>query len=74
MELTTSVKAANIIVRCMNDFRDRDISQNVSEGIEVMESYRIDDVDFVTGGNLNKAELFGVMVAAVGFSIKGDGT
>jgi hypothetical protein len=73
MKPTMSVKAADIIVRSVNDFLDGDICQNVSEGTEVMKRYRIDDVDFVTRGDLNEAELLGVTLKAVGFCIKGDG-
>jgi hypothetical protein len=35
-----------------------------------MKRYRIDDVDFMTRGDLNETELLGVMVKAVGFCIK----
>jgi len=73
MKSTMPVKAADIVVRGVNDFLDGDICQNVSEGSEVIKRYRIDDVDFVTRGDLNEAELLGVMVEAVGFCIKGDG-
>ena len=38
-----------------------------------MKKDRIDDVDFVTRGDLNKAELLGVMMEAVGFCIEGYG-
>ena len=73
MKSTMPVKAADIVVRGMNDFLDGDICQNVSEGSEIIKRYRIDDVDFVTRGDLNEAELLGVMMKAVGFCIKGDG-
>ena len=73
MKSTMPVKTADIIVSGMNDFLDRDICQNVSEGSEVTKGYRIDDVDFMTRSDLNEAELLGVMVKAVGFCIKGDG-
>jgi hypothetical protein len=73
MKSAMAVKAANIVVRGVNDFLDGDICQNVSEGSEVIERYRIDDVDFVAGGDLNEAELLGVVVEAVGLGIKGDG-
>jgi hypothetical protein len=72
MKSTMPVKTADIVVRGVNDFLDGDICQNVSEGSEVIKSYRIDDVDFMTRGDLNEAELLGVMVKAVGFCIKGD--
>jgi hypothetical protein len=73
MKSTMPVKAADIVVRSVNDFFDGDICQNVSEGGDIIKSYRIDDVDFVTRGDLDEAELLGVMVEAVGFCIKGDG-
>lgn len=66
------VKAADIVVCGVNDFLDGDICQNVPERSEIIKRYRIDDVDFVTGGDLNEAELLGVMVEAVGFRIQGD--
>ena len=69
MKSTMPVKTADIVVRGVNDFLDGDICQNVSEGSEVIKRYRIDDVDFVTRGDL---KLLGVMVEAVGFCIKGD--
>ncbi len=71
MKSTMPVKAADIVVRGMNDFLDGDICQNVSEGSEIIKRDRIDDVDFVTRGDLNKAELLGVMMEAVGFCIEG---
>ncbi len=37
-----------------------------------MKRYRIDDVYFMTRGDLNEAELLGVMVEAVRFRIQGD--
>ena len=37
-----------------------------------MKRYRIDDVYFVTRGDLNEAELLGIMVEAVRFCIQGD--
>ncbi len=67
------VKAADVIVRAMNDFLDGIIYQNFFEGSEILQGYRIDDVDFVAGGNLNKAELLGVVVEAVGLGIKDNG-
>jgi len=59
------VKAADVIVRAMNDFLDGIIYQDCFEGIEFLQGYRIDDVDFVAGGDLNEAELLGVVVEAV---------
>jgi len=73
MKSTMPVKTADIIVRGVKDFLDGDTCQNVSEGSEVRKGYRIDDVDFMTRGDLNEAELLGVVVEAVGFCIKGDG-
>ncbi len=73
MKSTMPVKTADIVVRAMNDFLDGNICQNVPEGSEVIKRYYIDDVDSVTRGDLNEAELLGVMVEAVGFCIKGDG-
>ena len=66
------VEAADVIVRAMNDFPDGIIYQNFLEGIEFIQRYRIDDVDFVAGGDLNEADLLWVMVEAVGLSIKGN--
>ena len=73
MKSTISVKDADIVIRGVNDFLDGDICQNVSEGSEIIKSYRIDNVGFVTRSNLNEAELLGVMVVAVGFCIQSDG-
>ena len=66
------IEAADVIVRAMNDFLDGNICQNVSERSEIMKRYRIDDVYFMTRGDLNEAELLGVMVEAVRFCIQGD--
>ena len=73
MKSTMPIEAANVIVRPMNDFLDGIIYQNVSERSEVIKRYRINDVDFVTRGDLNKAELLRIMVEAVGFCIQGNG-
>ena len=73
MKSRMPVKTTDIVVRGVNDFLGGDICQNVSERSEVMKRYRIDDVDFMKRGDLNEAELLGVMVEAVGFCIKGDG-
>ena len=73
MKSRMPVKTTDIVVCRVNDFLDGNICQNVSEGSEITKRYRIDDVDFVTRGDLNEAELLGVMVEAVGFCIKGDG-
>jgi len=67
------IEAADVIVRAMNDFLDGIIYQNFLEGIEFLQGYRIDDVDFVAGGDLNEADLLGVVVEAVGLGIKDDG-
>ncbi|GAI57522.1 unnamed protein product [marine sediment metagenome] len=72
MKSTMPVKATDIVVRGMNDFLDGDIYQNVSERSEIIKRYRIDNVDFVTRRDLNKAELLGVMVEAVRFCIQCD--
>ena len=66
------IEATDVIVRTMNDFLDGHICQNVSERSEIMKRYRIDDVYFMTRGDLNEAELLGVMVEAVRFCIQGD--
>ena len=68
-----SVEAADVVVRAMNDFLDGIIYQSFFEGSELLQGYRIDDVDFVAGGDLNEAELLGVVVEAVGLGIEGDG-
>ena len=73
MKPTISVKDADIVIRGVNDLLDGDICQNVSEGSEIIKSYRIDNVGFVTRSDLNEAELLGVMVVAVGFCIQSDG-
>ena len=67
-----SVEAADIVICAMNDFLDGIIYQNFLEGKELLQGYRINDVDFVAGGDLNEAELLGVVVEAVGLGIKGD--
>ncbi|KKK47264.1 hypothetical protein LCGC14_3156960 [marine sediment metagenome] len=67
------IEAADVVVRAMNDFLDGIIYQNFFEGSELLQGYRIDDVDFVAGGDLNETELLGVAVEAVGLGIKGDG-
>ncbi len=72
MKSTMPVKATDIIVRGMDDFLDGNICQNVSERSDIIKRYRINDVDFVVGGDLNEAELLGVVVEAVGLGIKGD--
>ena len=72
MKSRMPVKAADIVVRGVNDLLDGDICQNVSERSEIMKRYRIDDVYFMTRGDLNEAELLGVMVEAVRFCIQGD--
>ena len=73
MKSTMPVKTADIVIRGVNDLLDGDICQNVSEGSEIIKSYRIDNVGFVTRSDLNEAELLGVMVVAVGFCIQSDG-
>jgi len=49
------VKTADIVVCRVNDFLDGNICQNVSESSEIMKRYRIDDVYFMTSGDLNEA-------------------
>jgi len=65
MKSTMPIEAADVIVRAMKDFLDGIIYQNFFEGSELLQGYRIDDVDFVAGGDLNEAELLGVVVEAV---------
>ena len=67
------IEATDVIVRAMNNFLDGIIYQNFFEGIERLQGYRIDDVDFVAGSDLNEADLLGVVVEAVGLGIKYDG-
>lgn len=67
------VKAADIVVRGVNDFLDGDIRKNLSEGSNVRKRYRIYDVDFMARSDLNETELLGVMMEAVRFCIKGNG-
>ena len=66
------IEAADVVVRSMNDFGDGSICKNFFEGSNVIKDDRVDDVDFVTGGNLNQAELLGVVEEAVRLGIKGD--
>ncbi len=66
------VKAAGVIVRAMDNFLDGIIYQNFIERIEFLQGYRIDDVYFVTRGDLNETELLGVVVEAVRFCINSD--
>ena len=66
------IEATDVIVRAMNNFLDGIIYQNFIERIEFLQGYRIDDVYFVTRGDLNETELLGVVVEAVRFCIKGD--
>jgi len=49
------VKTTDIVVCRVNDFLDGNICQNVSERSEIMKRYRIDDVYFMTSGDLNEA-------------------
>ncbi len=72
MKSIMPIKTAYVIVRTVNNFFYGDICQNVSEGSEIIKRYRIDNVDFVTRGDLNKTELLGVTVEAVGFCIQGN--
>ena len=66
------VEAADVVVRSMNDFDDGSICQNFFEGSNFLQDDRVDDVDFVAGGNLNQAELLGIAEEAVGLGIEGD--
>jgi hypothetical protein len=66
------IEATDVIVRAMNDFLDGIIYQNFFERIKLLQGYRIDDIDFVAGGNLNEADLLGVVVEAVGLGVQGD--
>jgi len=63
------VKTTHIVVCRVNYFLDGNIFQNVSERSEIMKRYRIDDVYFMMRGDLNEAELLGVMVEAIRFCI-----
>ena len=72
MKSRMSVKTTDIVVCRVNDLLDGDIRQNVSERSEIIERYRIDDVYLMRRGDLNEAELLGVMVEAVGFRVQGD--
>jgi uncharacterized protein YrrD len=72
MKSRMPVKTTHIVVCRVNYFLDGNISQNVSERSEIMKRYCIDDVYFVMRGDLNEAELLGVMVEAVRFCIQGD--
>ena len=67
------IKAADVIVRAMNDFLNGIICQNFLEGIKLFQGYRIDDVGFVASGDLNEAKLLGVVVEAVRLGIKDNG-
>ncbi len=67
------IEAADVVVRAMNDFLDGIIFQNFFKGREFLKGYRINDVDFMAGGDLNEAELLWVVVEAVGLGIKGNG-
>ncbi len=66
------VEAPDVVVRAMNDFDDRSMCQDFSEGTDLLKDDRVDDVYFVEGSNLNQAELLGIPVEAVGLGIKGD--
>ena len=66
------VKTTDIVVCRVDDFLDGNVCQNVSERSEIVKRYRIDDVYFVTRGDLNEAQLLGVMVEAVRFCIQSD--
>ena len=59
------VKTADVVVCRVHDFLDGSICQNVSERSEIAKINRIDDAHFVTSGDLDEAELLGVVVEAV---------
>jgi hypothetical protein len=67
-----AVETSDIVIRAVNDLHDGIICENFSEGLKFLQGYRIDDLDFVTGGYLNQAELLGIVVAAVRLSIEGN--
>ena len=67
------IETTDVIVRAMNDFLDGIIYQNSFEGIELLQAYRINDIDSVAGGDLNEADLLRVVMEAVGLGIKDDG-
>jgi len=67
------IQAADIVVRAMNNFTDGIICQNFFEGSELLQGYRIYDIDFVAGSDLNEAELLRVVVKAIRLGIKSDG-
>jgi hypothetical protein len=69
MKSRMPVKTTHIVVCRVNYFLDGNIFQNVSERSEIMKRYRIDDVYFMMRGDLNEAELLGVMVEAIRFCI-----
>jgi hypothetical protein len=65
-----TVETANIVIRTVNDLHDGIICEHFSERLKFLQGYCIDDLDFVAGGYLNKADLFGIVVAAVRLSIE----
>ena len=67
------VETADVVIRAMNNFLDGIIFQHVFERRDLLQGYRIDDVNVVASGDLNEAELLGITVAAIGFGIKGYG-
>jgi len=72
MKSAVPVKATDVVVRAMNDFLGGVVSQDFFEGVKLLQDDRIDDVDSVAGGDLNEAELLGIVVEAVGLGIEGD--
>jgi hypothetical protein len=71
-ESAMHVQAADILVRGMNDFDDRSICQDFFERSKILQNDRVDHVDFVGGGDLNQAELLGIIAEAIGLGIEGD--
>src|SRR3989338_2107682 len=72
MEPVMPVEAADIVVRSVNNFDYGSIRQNFSESIGPLQSNRIDNVYFMTGSNLNQAELLGITKKVVGLGIEGN--
>ena len=70
MKARVTVEAADIVIRRVNDFLNGDICQKVPKRRNIGQGYRIYDIDFMTGGNLDETELLGVIMAAVGFRIQ----
>ena len=65
------VEAADVVVRAVNDFGDG-IVHDFFEGGNLIQDDGVDDIHHVTGGNLNKAKLLGIVVKTVGLGIESD--